>query len=133
MDIYKTNLFPYVTGDSLDGNHRLKIDPDAPRRVVTGLTENEKRAFVYRANRTRRNLSPEQKRAQLGELKKIAKALNGEGKKQGEIAALIGIGQSTISEWLNGKAKNKNVSIIGSDNTNIFNKKASPYDGRRQV
>jgi ParB-like chromosome segregation protein Spo0J len=49
----------------LDGHNRLEIDPDAPRRVISGLSLAEKRAFVFSANMGRRNLSPAQKKAAL--------------------------------------------------------------------
>ena len=57
-------LQPIIDDDDdnvLDGNHRHKIDPGAPTRTITGLSEGEKLAFVYRANFARRNLSPSQK------------------------------------------------------------------------
>ena len=59
-------------GNVLDGRHRLKIDPDTPVRTIRGLSDAEKKAFVYRANFSRRNLSPEQKRAELPAMKAIA-------------------------------------------------------------
>src|SRR5512146_2321359 len=49
----------------LDGHNRLRIDRDAPRRLVRGLSEAEKQAFTFRANFSRRNLSPAQKKAVL--------------------------------------------------------------------
>ena len=48
-------------GNILDGYHRYAIDRRAPQRVVDGLTDAEKQAFVFRSNSTRRNLSPDQK------------------------------------------------------------------------
>ena len=65
-------------GQVLDGHHRLAIAPDVPYRVVAGLTEAEKIAYVYNANLTRRNLSPEQKREVAQHMKGIARALRAE-------------------------------------------------------
>jgi len=48
-------------GNILDGHHRYKIDKNAPQRVLKGLSEGEKQAFVFRANFVRRNLTPNQK------------------------------------------------------------------------
>src|SRR5688572_13194201 len=69
-------------GNVLDGNQRLKIDPNAPRRRITGLTEAEKKAFVFQANFTRRNLSPSQKEECNAKRAEVARALRDEGKKQ---------------------------------------------------
>ena len=48
-------------GNVLDGHHRLKCDKNAPRVVVKGLTEAEKRAHVLRSGSVHRNMSPAQK------------------------------------------------------------------------
>jgi len=45
-------------GVILDGHHRYKIDTNAPTIVISGLTDLEKKAFVFNSNLTRRNLSP---------------------------------------------------------------------------
>ncbi len=45
-------------GEILDGHHRHKIDKNAPRRTLGGMSEAERQAFVFSANFNRRNLSP---------------------------------------------------------------------------
>ncbi len=87
-------------GAILDGHHRAKIQPDCPRRVITGLTQAEKKAFAYRANFVRRNLSPEQKSALRKQMKEVALELNAEGKTQTEIGKLLGVAQQTVGYWL---------------------------------
>ena len=66
----------------LDGHNRLRIDRDAPRRVVRGLSEAEKQAFTFRANFSRRNLSPAQKKAVLAKMKQVAAKLRAEDPKK---------------------------------------------------
>lgn len=89
-------------GEVLDGNHRLKIDPKAPKRVVKGLSDGEKEAFVYRCNFVRRNLSPDQKREVHRRMKETAAKLREEDAKkwtQRAVAEVLGIDQSTVSIW----------------------------------
>jgi len=89
-------------GNVLDGHHRLKCDPDAPRRVVKGLTPAEKEAFVFKANFVHRNLSPEQKREAKKAMKRVALALRAEDPKkwtQKRIAAALGVAQPTVAAW----------------------------------
>lgn len=89
-------------GNILDGHHRYKIDKDAPRKVIRGLSEDEKQAMVIRSNLTRRNLSPEQKREVAKQQREIAKRLRElDAKKwtQKRLAELLGIGQQTVSDW----------------------------------
>ncbi len=60
----------------LDGQHRLKIDPNAPRKVVPGLTTDaEKKAFIYQINKARRSLTPQQKQELAAEQSEVAVAL----------------------------------------------------------
>lgn len=90
------------TGAVLDGHHRFSIKPDAPFKVVNGMTQAEKKAFVYRTNMTRRNLSPEQKKEALKNMKKVAKALRGEDHRKNtleRVAALLGVDRSTVGKW----------------------------------
>lgn len=89
-------------GAVLDGHNRLRIDPDAPRRVIRGLSEAEKRAFTCRANFGRRNLSPAQKKAVLAKMKEIAAALRAEDPKlntQRRVAELLGVSRACVSKW----------------------------------
>lgn len=86
----------------LDGYHRHKIDPQAPRQVIKGLTEAEKLAFVYQANFIRRNLSPSQKKDARVKMKKIANALRREDPKkntQARVAERLGVTQQAVSLW----------------------------------
>lgn len=90
-------------GNVLDGHNRLQIDPDAPTRVIKGSkdwTEAQRKAFVYKVNFERRQLSPEQKSEANEARKAIARELSAEGAKQKEIAVKLGASQQTISNWL---------------------------------
>jgi len=86
-------------GQILDGHHRFKIRPDAPFRVLPGLPEEEKLAFVIRANLARRNLSPEQKREVGKQQRAIAKTLRAAGKTQEQAATLVGVTDGAVSQW----------------------------------
>lgn len=99
-------------GNVLDGRHRLKIDKNVPRRVIAGLSEDEKHAFVIRANLTRRNLSPDQKREIRQKQKAIAQRLRKDDPKkwtQQAVASVLGVAQNTVSTWF--------TSNISTDNT----------------
>lgn len=97
-------------GNVLDGHHRLAIEPNAPTRVVSGLSSAEKQAFVFQANITRRNLSPSQKTEVHKRMKAVAKALREEApvkNTQERVAALLGVSQQVVSKWgLAGDANN---------------------------
>jgi N6-adenosine-specific RNA methylase IME4/predicted transcriptional regulator len=84
----------------LDGHHRFEIKPDAPRKVIRGLSEGQKRAFVLATNFHRRNLSPEQKSELRARQIEIAKLLKEEGEAQEVIAARLGVTQQAVSLWL---------------------------------
>lgn len=89
-------------GDVLDGRHRLKIDPKAPRRVVEGLSDAEKAAFVLRMNFVRRNLSPEQKKEARKRMQTTAIRLREEDAKrwtQKRVAESLGIARETVRDW----------------------------------
>lgn len=89
-------------GNILDGRHRYKINKDAPRKVIRGLTEAEKKAFVFRCNFVRRNLSPDQKRDAHRRMKQVAKELREEDPKkwtQSAVAAALGVDHNTVSRW----------------------------------
>jgi ParB-like chromosome segregation protein Spo0J len=85
----------------LDGHHRYEIDRNAPTRVVTGLTEDEKQAYTIRANLARRNLSPEQARDVGKKQKAIAKRLREATPPwtQERIATLLGVTQQAVAAW----------------------------------
>lgn len=89
-------------GNILDGRHRFKIDKNAPRRVVKGLTAAEKEAFVFRANFVRRNLSPEAKREALKRMRETASKLRAEDARkwtQARVAAALGVARETVRNW----------------------------------
>ena len=88
-------------GNILDGRHRYQIDPKCKRKVLTGLSEAEKRAFVFRRNvAERRNLSPDQRREAHAKMRKVAAELKSEGKTGPKIGELLGVDQSTVSRWV---------------------------------
>ena len=95
-------------GEVLDGHNRRRIAEElgyaAPVRMYQidgrNATEGEKRAFVYQSNLARRNLSVEQKREVLKDMKCVAVLLNQEGRTQEQIGALLAIDRSTVSRWL---------------------------------
>ena len=113
-----TPVFVDDAGNVLDGHNRLRIDPNAPRRIVRGLTDAEKQAFVFRANFARRNLSPDQKREVLGKMKAVAKALRDEDAKkntQKRVATLLGVAQQTVADWLRTNTGSGNGSKTAPD------------------
>ncbi len=113
-------------GQVLDGHHRLAIAPDAPCRVVSGLSDAEKRAYVYSANFTRRNLSPDQKRERLKRMKEVAAALRAEDpvkNTHGRIAALLGVARQTVTDWLPPK---EDISVAGSGHAYMSHKEYNP-------
>ncbi len=87
-------------GEILDGHHRHKIDKNAPRRVLSGMSEAENQAFVFSANFNRRNLSPSQKDDARRKMISIAKALKAEGHTQQEVARKLGQQRETVRNWL---------------------------------
>jgi len=99
-------------GNVLDGYHRLKCAPNAPTRVIKGLSEGEKQAFVYRSNFARRNLSTNQKKDKLATMKKIAFDLRTEDARkntQKRVAALLGVGRVTVQNWFASEDNEPNV------------------------
>lgn len=115
-------------GNVLDGHHRLKIDPNAPRKVVEGLkTDAEKRAFVFQSNNARRNLTPKQKKEQAAGMRKVAKALRKQDPKKFTLQAVaerLGVNPSTVSRWL---APRKGT------NLHVQNGSQSRPDARRKI
>lgn len=110
-------------GNILDGHNRYQICPDAPVEVIAGLSEPEKRAFVYRSNNNRRNLSPDQKSALRDAQKLLAVELSKMGWTQEKIAAIIGVKRQRVSEWLietnadsgNGFKQDNRVKMLDQD------------------
>lgn len=97
-------------GNILDGEHRFDIVGQTDLvRVVSGLSEAEKRAYAFQSNLARRNMSPAQWREIQPHLKEIALALAEEGSTQEEIGRRLGVAQNTVSAWFG-------TPIIGPDN-----------------
>lgn len=97
----------------LDGHHRLKIDPNAPRKVIRGLSYAEKVAFVFRCNFVRRNLSPDQKAEARRRMKDVAFALREEDKRKWtlkRVASALGVHLDTVSGWFATDSENRNGS-----------------------
>jgi ParB-like chromosome segregation protein Spo0J len=84
-------------GNILDGFHRQQICDElgieCPRRVLEGLTEEEKLAHALRLNLKRRHLSPGQKR-------QLARRWRKQRWTQKRIAQALGVAQPTIANWL---------------------------------
>ena len=100
-------------GNILDGHHRYAIDRNAPTRVVSGLSPDEKIAYTIRANVARRNLSSEQTREIAKQQKQIAANLREADPKkwtQQAVGALLGVARNTVSDWF--------ITNVGADNTN---------------
>lgn len=92
-------------GRLLDGHNRLDIDPDARILSVPGSadwSDEECLAFIWKHNRGRRNLSPDQKREQREKEVRAAHRLRERDEKaytQPVLAELFGVDQSTVSRW----------------------------------
>lgn len=107
-DIKKNGvLVPIIVDENdeiLDGRHRYEIEKNAPRRVISGLSEGEKEAFVFRANFVRRNLSPTEKAYTLKKMRLTAKKLREENTRkwtQKRIAEELGVSRECVSAWFN--------------------------------
>ena len=99
-------------GSILDGHHRYEIDPDAPRKVIEGLTEAEKLAFAIRSNMARRNMSPAQKKEVQRKQKETAKKLREQDPvtfTNAVVGAMLGVDESTIRYWLNKDTSNREL------------------------
>lgn len=127
-------------GNILDGHNRFKIKPDAPKNIVLGKTEAEKKALVFCVNLARRNMSPDQKKEILAKMKVIAGELkkerkNGQVRSQDEIAALLGVDQTTVSKWLSPKQPKTQAKSDTTPIMNIHNRRTSkpPPDARVKV
>lgn len=96
-------VFVDEDGNVLDGRNRLRIDKNARRKVIRGLSEAEKEAFVFRCNFNRRNLTPDQKAEVQKSMKKTAERLRTEDAKkwtQSKVAKALGVAQQTVADWL---------------------------------
>jgi ParB-like chromosome segregation protein Spo0J len=89
-------------GNILDGHHRYRIDPKAPRIVVKLTDDLEKRAYVHRAAADHRNMSSEQQAEQRARMKKLAAEMKAAGWIQQRIGEALWVDQSQVSRWLSG-------------------------------
>ena len=87
-------------GNILDGHNRYRLQPDAPTRVVKGLTPAQKMAFSILVNFQRRNLLPDQKQEVGKRQREIAVTLRAEGMDQAEIGAALGVSRQSVQAWL---------------------------------
>lgn len=90
-------------GNILDGHHRHAILGDKVRcRVIHGLSEAEKKAFVVRAANAQRVMTPSQRRDFLASIKPLAIELRNEDPRkntQQRIADKFGVDRSTVAKW----------------------------------
>lgn len=99
-------------GNILDGHHRYAIDRNAPTRVVSGLSPDEKVAYAIRANLARRNLSSEQTKEIAKQQKRIAANLREADPKkwtQKAVGALLGVDQTSVSRWFSTNMQEHNA------------------------
>ena len=100
-------------GNILDGHHRYAIDRNAPTRVVSGLSPDEKVAYTIRANLVRRNLSSDQIKEVAKQQKRIAINLREADPKkwtQKAVGALLGVSHTTVSSWFTSNSSDGNTS-----------------------
>ena len=99
-------------GNILDGHHRYAIDHNAPTRVVSGLSPDEKVAYTIRANLARRNLSSDQIKEVAKQQKRIATDLREADPKkwtQKSVGALLGVARNTVSVWFSTNVNDDNT------------------------
>ena len=99
-------------GNILDGHHRYAIDRNAPTRIVSGLSPDEKVAYTIRANLARRNLSSDQIKEVAKQQKRIATDLREADPKkwtQKAVGALLGVARNTVSVWFSTNVNDDNT------------------------
>lgn len=109
-------------GNVLDGHTRLRIRADAPTRVIRGLTDGQKKAFVLRSNNTRRNLSPSQKAEQRKKMKVTAAELRVEDAKlwtQAKVAVELGVSRQCVTKWFSDNTPNATGSNGGDSRVTV--------------
>lgn len=98
----------------LDGHHRAwiaaELGIDCPRRIVSGLSEEEKRAHAVSVNVFRRNLTREQRREQVARLRSM-------GMSQRAIAEATNLPRSTVKDDLRqvGESAHLPEKVTGQD------------------
>ena len=84
-------------GNVIDGHHRLKaceeLGIECPKRVLLGLSDEQKQDLSLELNLHRRQLTKEQK-------KEIAANLREQGWTQERIGKALGVTQRTVSNWV---------------------------------
>jgi transposase len=97
-------------GVVIDGHHRswiaADLGVDCPRRVVTGLTDEQKRAHAIAANVYRRSLTREQRREMVRKLRLLGMSVR-------QIAESAGVPRSTVSDDVSDSGHV--VPVVGSD------------------
>lgn len=98
-------------GTILDGHHRAWITADlgieCPRRILTGLSGDEKRAHAIAVNVHRRNLTRDQRRDLVAKLR-------GDGMPVRKIAQTIGVPKSTVADDLRDVSGSGHVDLPGT-------------------
>jgi len=96
-------------GRIIDGTHRWEISNGKASYTIVDLDEETAFTLGVTINIARRQMSPEQIKELQKRLKKdmetprkVALALRKKGKSQEEVAAMLGVDQSTISDWEKG-------------------------------
>lgn len=91
------------TGLILDGHNRARIAEElgveCPSVQVPLGSEEEKKAYVYRVNLNRRQLSRKEEKGIREEQKRLAHLLNARHT-QKEVGAMLGVVQQAVSRWL---------------------------------
>lgn len=98
-------------GTIIDGHHRAwiaaELGVDCPRRVVAGLTDDQKRAHAIATNVYRRNLTRDQRRD-------MVRRLRDSGMSTRQIADVAQVPRSTVSDDLS-ESGHVVPAIVGSD------------------
>lgn len=108
-------------GRLLDGHTRLSIDPAAPVEIVAGSggwSDEECLAFIFRTNRSRRNLSPTQRaeirrreiQTAVGLRMKDPKRFTEEA-----LAGLFGVSQQAVNQWFTSNTSDCNACVPTPD------------------
>ena len=122
-------LYPVLVdeqGNVLDGQHRLKADPNWRKEVVKGIDSERKRAMVrLHANWHRRRCHPDQI---LAELAKIT-----EWKGAAPYAAFLGCSERTVQRYLPQQYKERQRILPAKRHVSLSDEKdITPYETQRR-
>lgn len=121
-------------GNILDGHHRQKHEPDCPFRIKRDLkTEAEKRAYAFCHNVARRQMTKRERDNAKRKMKGVARQLNKERHTQRCIAAMLGIAQSCVSNWLREQEGPSDAHIITRDNRRTSTRELDEKDIRKRL